>query len=553
MASLPPQQHQQRRPSPPAESARPEQSNAARTNSFSADSVDSQTLLLNSPPTEAVKPTEADATQQHAPAQAEAQSAEDNEPRRCWICFNDETEDDENTSEWRSPCPCVLVAHEKCLLDWIADMEAPDSRLRLGTTRGKILCPQCKAEIKLDRPRNVIVEYVRMTEKMTKMLQLPIIFFVAGTATYTTLRWFGKDIVYKIFGVQDAQTILRHRCVPSGLPSESITMHLLNHIRKNWQIDLGLPAIPVILVLSRTRMADSFLPFLPLIFLAGGGADAAQGDSLLQITWPPSAAFTVAALPYVRSIYNSYYDRFWAPHERRWLKEVQPRAGTEDEIEADAQDMEDDAEAILNAIADEDEDGEDGEDIVEVEVDVDLLFDWNAGGAADNNNAPENPPVPIARGPAAPPLEAPPVEDGAPVAAAANQEEEDAAAPAPNVPQQHAQPRRPRIRRERNNISLTGSIVDTILGTFIFPGLAGTFGEVLRIALPKSWVTPPSSGKPTGFLQNRWARSIVAGCLLVGLKDAFVLYARWKTAQNHRQRKVLDYDGSKGKRKNKST
>ncbi|KAF9740120.1 hypothetical protein PMIN06_003744 [Paraphaeosphaeria minitans] len=550
MASLPPQQHQQRRASPPAESARPEQGNPARTNSFSAASVDSQTLLLNSPSTEAVKPTEADAALQHAPAQTEAQSAEDNEPRRCWICFNDETEDDETTSEWRSPCPCVLVAHEKCLLDWIADMEAPDSRLRLGTTRGKILCPQCKSEIKLDRPRNMVVEYVRMTERMTKMLQLPVIFFVAGTATYTTLRWFGKDIVYKIFGVQDAQTILRHRCVPSGLPSESITMHLLNHIRKNWQIDLGLPAIPIILVLSRTRIADSFLPFLPLIFLAGGGADGAQGDSLLQLTWPPSAAFTVAALPYVRSIYNSYYDRFWVPHERRWVNEVQPRAGTDDDIDEEVQAAED-AQAIINAMAEEDEGGEDDEDIVEVEVDVDLLFDWNAGGAAENNDAPENPPVPIARGPAAPPLEAPPVDDGVPVAADTN--EEDVAAPAPNVPQQPAQPRRPRIRRERNNISLTGSIVDTILGTFIFPGLAGTFGDVLRIALPKSWVTPPSSGKPTGFLQNRWARSIVAGCLLVGLKDAFVLYARWKTAQNHRQRKVLDYDGSKGKRKNKST
>lgn len=556
MASLPPQQQQQqqqqhRRASSPTGSARPEQSNAARTNSFTADSVDSQTLLLNSPPTESMKPADADAaqqTQQDAPAQTDAQSTEDNEPRRCWICFNDETEDDEKTSEWRSPCPCVLVAHEQCLLDWIADMEAPDSRLRLATTRGKILCPQCKSEIKLARPSNMVVEYVRLTEKLTKMMQLPVIFFIAGTATYTTLRWFGKDIVYKIFGVQDAQAILRHRCVPSGLPSESITMHLLNHVRNNWQIDLGLPAIPIILVLSRTRVADSFLPFLPLIFVAGGGADGAQGDSLLQFAWPPSAAFTVAALPYVRSIYNSYYDRFWAPHERRWLKEIQPRAGTEDEmdLEADALRAEDNAEAILNAIAEEEEGGEDI-----VEVDVDLLFDWNGGGLADNNNALENPPVPIARGPAAPPLEAPPVEDGVP--AAAEENEEDEAAPAPNVPLQPAQPRRPHIRRDRNTFTTSASIVDTILGTFIFPGLAGALGAVLKIALPKSWVTPPSSGKPTGFLQKQWARSIVGGCLLVGLKDAFVLYARWKMAQSHRQRKVLDYDGSKGKRKSKAT
>jgi hypothetical protein len=427
-------------------------------------------------------------------------------------------------------------------------MEAPDSRLRLGTTKGKILCPQCKSEIRLDRPASVVVDTVRMTEKLMKMMVLPVMCFIGGTATYTTLRWFGKDIVYKIFGIQDAQIILRHRCIPSGLPSSSVTVHMLNHIRNNWQLDLGLPVIPIILVLSRTRIADSFLPFLPLVFLAGGGGDGAQHDSLLQLTWPPSAAFTVAALPYVRSLYNSCYDRFCAPHERRWLKEIQPRAGLEDDVGADAQGEEDDAEAILNAIAEEDGGDEDHEDVVEVEVDVDLLFDWQDGGAANNNNAPENPPVPIAHGPAAPPLEAPPVENAAPVAAEAD--EEDGAAPA--LPQQPAQPRRQRIRRERQTVNTAG-IMDTILGTFLFPGFAGALGEVLKIALPKSWVTLPSSGKPTGFLQNKWARSIVSGCLLVGLKDAFLLYARWKMAQNHRQRRVVDYDGSKGKRKNKAT
>lgn len=239
-------------------------------------------------------------------------------------------------------------------------------------------------------------------------------------------------------------------------------------------------------------------------------------------------------------------DRFWAPHERRWLQEVQPRARTEDETEADAQDLEDDAEAIFEALAEEGDGGGDIEDIVEVEVDVDQLLDWNAG---DINNAPENPADPIAREPAAPPLGTPPADEG--MAADAN--EDNVAAPAPNVPLQPAQPRRRRVRRDGNTFSLTAGITDTILGTLVFPGLAGILGDQLKHVLPKSWVTPPSSGKSTGFLQNKWARSIVAGCLLVGLKDAFVLYARWRTAQSHRQRKVLDYDGSKGQRKNKST
>ena len=115
MASLPPQRPaSQRRPSPPAEaSSSSHQEETTRSSSFSAASVDSQTLLLNSPQAQA-----ADNKQSDAP-----QLQEDDEPRKCWICFNDETEDDDTTSEWRSPCTCSLVAHEKCLLDWIADME----------------------------------------------------------------------------------------------------------------------------------------------------------------------------------------------------------------------------------------------------------------------------------------------------------------------------------------------------------------------------------------------------------------------------------------------
>lgn len=542
MASLPPQR--QRRASPPAEAPSAEQSQAARTNSFSAASVDSQTLLLSSPPTES--PKAAETARQNAAAQTESQPTEDNEPRRCWICFNDETEDDDTTSEWRSPCPCVLVAHEKCLLDWVADMEAPSSRRRAGRTAGKILCPQCKSEIRLQRPRSLAVESVRTIERLTKLMVLPGIFFLVGTATYTTLRWIGTDTVYKVFGVEDARTILQPLFTQ---PHESsITMHMLHHLRDNWQLDIGLPAIPTVLLLSRTRIADSFLPFLPLVFFASGGG--VQHDGLLQVKWPPSAAFTVAALPYLRSIYNAYYDRYWLRHERRWLKEVQPRADPEEDNDADAQGEEGDAEAILNAIAEEDGGDGDHDDVVELEVDVDLLFDWHGGGPADNNNAPENPPVPIARGPARP-LEAPPVDDEAPGAEEGNEEEE--AAPAPNVPQQQAQPRRQRVRRERNIGFATASVADTVLGALIFPTIAAAMGEALKIGLPHSWVTPSTSGKPTGFLQNKWARSIVGGCLFVGLKDAVLLYVRWKMAQTHRQRRVVDYDGSKGKKRNKST
>lgn len=417
-------------------------------------------------------------------------------------------------------------------------MEAPNQRRRAGRTAGKILCPQCKAEIRLQRPVSIAVNTVRLIEQTAKLLTIPGIAFFIGTATYTTLRYAGTYTLYEIFGPEDAYQILAPLYRPPGTHTTSTTRRLLEHLRDHWRLDLGLPLIPTALVASRTSLADAFLPFLPLLFFTSTGM---QHDSLLQFSWPPSAAFTISTLPYARGLYNSFYERFCAPHERRWLKEVQPRA--EEVDEADEPARLNDEEAVLEALAEEVEGEDDVDEVVEVNVDVDLLFDWNGGGEADNNLAHDNPPVPVARGPGRP-IEAPAADHEAPMPA-----EQDDAAPAPNVPQQPAQPRRRAVRRERYVDFSTSAVAETILGALIFPSIAAAVGEALRHALPSSWVVPPASGKATGLLQARWGRSIIGGCLFVGLKDAVLLYVRWKIAQNHRHRKVLDYSKSKGRRK----
>lgn len=545
MASLPPQRPaSQQRPSPPAESSSSQQEHITRTNSASAQSVDSQTLLLNSPPKQSAKP--ATEEQKESPAQSNTTQEEDDEPRKCWICFNDETEDDETTSEWRSPCTCSLKAHEKCLLDWIADMEAPSSRRRAGKGAGKIQCPQCKSEIKLERPRSLVVDAVRAAERLTGPLLLPSFVLITATAAYSTLSLAGTYTIYQVFGTEDALQILGPLYETPDTRIASPLLRLANHVRQHWRLEFGLPLIPTVLIASRTTFADSFLPFLPLIFFVSSGQPA---DEMMQLQWPPSAAFTFAALPYLRGFYNAFYDRVCLPREQRWLKEIQPRAGTEDA--ADAQVQEDDEPH------DHDHDHEVVEDI-EIDFDFNIFADWNNGGNAANNAAVENPPVPIARGPARP-IDAPPLDDDE-MPDLIDIEAADAA-PAPQIPIQPAQPRRQqRVRRE---IAFsTSSIADTILGALIFPSIAAAMGEFLKYTLPTSWVTTPAgapatpwlggwisvggkagtAGRPTGFLQTRWGRSLVGGCMFVGLKDMVLLYVRWKMAQNHRRRRVLDYD-----------
>jgi hypothetical protein len=379
-------------------------------------------------------------------------------------------------------------------------------------------------------------------------LLLPGFAIVTGTALYSTLTLAGTHTIYQIFGTQDALQILAPLYETPDMRISSPVLRLFAHLQQHWRLDIGLPLIPTVLVASRTTFADSFLPFLPLIFFASSGQ---PGDELIQLQWPPSAAFSFAALPYIRGFYNAFYDRVCLPREQQWLKEIQPRAGTEDA--ADAQ-IPDDHDHDHNH-HDHDHDHEVINE-VEIEVDFDIFGDWNGGGGAADDHQHEH----IENNAAALPINAPPQDDNE-MPALIDVDPQDAAIP-PNIPMQPPQPRARRVRRERNIAFSTTSLADTILGALIFPSIAAAMGELLRHSLPSTWVSPPSSapsmswlggwiatggkvggkGRPTGFLQTRWGRSLVGGCLAVGIKDAVLLYVRWRMARNHRERRVLDVD-----------
>lgn len=61
-------------------------------------------------------------------------------------------------SEWKAPCRCSLVAHESCLLDWIADVQR-NGRER-GSGNGRLECPQCKTPIRLKEKDSVVLDLV---------------------------------------------------------------------------------------------------------------------------------------------------------------------------------------------------------------------------------------------------------------------------------------------------------------------------------------------------------------------------------------------------------
>ncbi|KAI9709733.1 MAG: hypothetical protein M1820_003135 [Bogoriella megaspora] len=538
MASVPPRQIPAQRRSSLSE---PSPSNAAteevqpRTQDISTVSVDSETVLLNDP-----EPTKEDtqATNESSSTSG-AQTANDNDPRKCWICMCDETEDTPTSGVWRSPCQCALTAHEPCLLDWVADMEAPSSS-RNTVTSSKVQCPQCKNEIVLSRPRSLVVEGVNVLERTAAYLVAPGVLIVLTYAINQACEIHGINTIYSIFGPDDGDHILSPMLTRKPIVT-GFRGSLVDHMKEvaqrfsqHWRLDIGLPLIPPLLIVSRMRFADSILPILPLIFFA---TQADTSESLDLSHWPPSAALSFAALPYIRGIYNAYYEKVWAKKEVQWIKEVQPRQGQESNGNGAGN-----AEPAPN---------EEEDDVLEIDLGVGegdgLLDGWNNNGDANEGEAAQDLPQ---EQPARPNV--PPVDANAEDPAAAARGDDPAQA---QVNANHAQGQQPnnaprrQPREHRLRMSLL-TIASKFLGALVFPTISSTVGELLRVSLPKTWVTAPiiaGKPKPTGFLQLRWARSLVGGCIFVVVRDAMMLYVRWRQAQGHRHRRVLDYGELKKK------
>lgn len=490
--------------------------------SYSAYSEDSQTVLLNTPTSEN-SPSETTDTPKHTKQQPEAPSAD--EPRRCWICFSDETEDSPLSSEWRSPCPCALTAHESCLLDWVADKEAPQPN---GSGRPqKIECPQCKAEIRIARPHTPVVEFYRTAEDKVRRLFWPAIVTSLVTSLGAGCVLHGASTVYLLLGTRDAEILLGVR---NGRMPSANTL-------------LGLAGVPAILMASSTRAADSLLPVLPILFFATQRPPTRRARSL----WPPSISMTLATLPYIHLVYKGLMKKMFQEREKNWVRQIQPRAGEEgDNANNGAQEqerMEDEPAGGLNfelgvelEIIEEEEVPDQPEQQQELinEAMANQEVNEDAGQAAiqvqdgvQNPNAEQqaNPDQNDGQGPNHQPL---PRGNHAPHARPDQN-------PAP-LAEQH---------RVIRLVPLVSAFVHTMIGALAFPAVAASMGGLISLVLPRTWKVPPGpwDRRSPGFLQSRFGRSVVGGCLFLVLKDTLSLYTKYRLAQDHMHRRVLNYDG----------
>ena len=221
---------------------------------------------------------------------------------------------------------------------------------------------------------------------------------------------------------------------------------------------------------------------------------------------------TIATLPYIRSLYNELYKRLFAEKELKWIKEVQPRAGENADDDLRNPEQRDD-----DGVRDAPE--REGNVGFELNLEVEIFEEM----------------------PAPPPgfgINGPPLRDQEPGQNRGNANGDPAAQnPAP-VP----------APRQNNLIVSTSRVADTIIGALCFPVIASVMGQLIKVGLPRS-ITEYSGGRHRpGLLQTKWGRTILGGCLFVVMKDTLLLYSRYRIAQDHRKRRVLDFDGSKGRK-----
>jgi hypothetical protein len=359
----------------------------------------------------------------------------------------------------------------------VADLENPKKGTRNASS--KILCPQCKSEIKISRPTSYVVQATKAVDRVFSNLVLPSLAFSALGTIYAGSWVHGFQSVALVFGPEHAFEIYREAARHKG-----------------WLATYAL--IPFNLIMARTSYADFVLPSGTLFLVSTQIADGFEIDMTI---YPPLPSTVFACLPTLRSAYNWSYNKAFGELNKKWLAEVQPRQmdqieGQEDNP-ADAANREEDA-------------AEGGRVVFELEVNVGPGDQDDEGGEGEQVNGDGN--------------------------AAANGDND-----VNNGGERHVH----QILGDRGDeiIAAGGSLGQTILGALAFPAVSAGMGGLLSLALPRSWMTDANwaNGRP-GLLRNRWGRSVVGGCLFVVLKDALVLYYRWRLVQSHRQRRIMDYD-----------
>ncbi|UPL03678.1 hypothetical protein LCI18_014612 [Fusarium solani-melongenae] len=485
-------------------------------------------------------------------------------PRRCFICLTDQDPEDPPGS-WVDPCGCTLEAHQDCMLSWVTDCERSNKPLQ---------CPVCKDRIQLEGPWDPVVA---LTDVVASKFTRASPFMLLGSVTLGvqfSLQMYGALALYCFSGREALTEFILGPEVWTHGEASRVFLNRGKRLRNALVLTNVGPAL----------LLGQLMPWIGnKVFLSTASAygvyQAMHEDDFF--TWPPSPQLVMAVFPYIRSAYLNAWREFAFPYEVSLNRQImglpplEPRQneppandgqaerrngeggvvgflnGLIEALEADDGDDEQDNDAGAGGQVRIGGDGEDGmvlelviEEIQDEPEEDEEEDDWveraheraqrHGNARLDEDEAAPRPAQEAQRVPVPAPAPAPVVAAPARAPAADNQ-------PAERI--EHEAPQAPPARRPGLGTILSG-VSNAIVSALILPGLSYAMGELLRLALPKSWtMTSPqgSTGRP-GLLQQQWGRSLVGGCLYVVMKDVLRLYTKYRKVAAIGKRRVKNVD-----------
>ncbi|KAF7550825.1 hypothetical protein G7046_g7890 [Stylonectria norvegica] len=497
--------------------------------------------------------------------------------KRCFICLADQEPTDPPGS-WVDPCPCTLEAHQDCMMSWVIDCERSNKPLQ---------CPVCKERIRIEGPWDPIVALSEVVSKKFTRGSPLVLFMSLSMGVQFSMQMYGALAMWTFSG---RDSLMRYMLGPDMMLDGRYRG--IRVARERLGNALVLMNVGPALLLGHLAPWLGNKVFLPSASLYG--VYHVLHDEHF-FSWPPSPQLAMTIFPYIRSAYLNLYREFITPYEVSLNRKIlglpplEPRPngqpannpgedqrngqggvmgflqGVLDALEPDDEEHRHDIGGQQDNGIDADVNGEDDGVVVEVVIEEVIEAPEGAAGAnligvehlgplelnvqydLDNGERPQLRPVhPDDFGgedghagdrpnlqPARPVQAGPP--DWAPPLADRNEHEE------------HEAPQAPPAGRPGLNIILS-SVSNAMVSALILPGISFAMGELLRLALPRSWTAAARSpwfrpgtnlGKP-GLLQQQWGRSLVGGCLFMVLKDALRLYTKQsKASQTTKQRLAL--------------
>ncbi|KAM7201993.1 hypothetical protein V8F33_003000 [Rhypophila sp. PSN 637] len=440
---------------------------------------------------------------------------------QCWICY--QTPSETPTERWANACPCTLEAHEKCLLEWIT-REEHDGRAKDGVVK----CPQCKATVRTEEPYDAVFALRNTLYKNYSRISPGVLLSIFATGSIAGSAWYGYQSFAVFAGPDRVNTWIFGRRFRGLTPSIMIKFFGLAHIGPAMVIARLIPRIEYLALPFSTVYAFSLMHRDPLQ------------------TWPPSPEWIITLMPCIHLTYISLYRRLFGPLEKRLNKTL--RGGNLDNVYAGGGDAAapandpparnepgflDNAFDMANAVIGLFQGGG-GEGGLEVELRID------AGVADDDDGEVIDLGQPAEGGEAAPPPAVPAAD--APVQQAPAQ-------PQPAQQEQNNNNNQNQNRnRQQNDIvwpTLT-DVMNNVATSLALPTISWLMGELIRKAISGPSLTSGFLRRrgynpaPTGLLQHRWGRSLVGGCFFIVLKDALVLYAKYRGAEAKKNRRIKE-------------